>query len=93
MGEIAEALRKANEPVDGSETEADPGLRHNEETSGEITAALSRANAVSAGRIPTDEGDAKDTSAGNQAATARQAAKPLNPEINGFPAGSAGSSA
>ncbi|MCP4038996.1 MAG: CpsD/CapB family tyrosine-protein kinase [bacterium] len=52
MGEIAEALRKANEPVDSSDTEStETALRHNEETSGEITAALSRAQAVSNGLL------------------------------------------
>ncbi len=55
MGEIAEALRKANEAVDSNEPSNDgPSLRHNEQTSGEITAALSRAQAVEAGAPPAD---------------------------------------
>ncbi len=54
MGEIAEALRKANESVDGSKVETDPTLRKNEETSGEITAALSRASADCEDRAPSE---------------------------------------
>lgn len=54
VGEIAEAMRKANEAVDGSETEAEAVPRHNEETSGEITAALSRASAKADGRQPIE---------------------------------------
>jgi Mrp family chromosome partitioning ATPase len=74
VGEIAEALRKANESVDGSDTEAAPSAKtapkqstaYEEQTSGEITAALSRANAVSAGLIE-DEHTAADekTNAGH----------------------------
>lgn len=62
MGEIAEALRKANEAVDSSDgSEKKTTLRHNEETSGEITAALSRAQAVDAGLLPKDETPAVET--------------------------------
>ena len=55
MGEIADALRKANQPVDGSdasdaskvEVEVEAGTnvvpRHSEETTGEVTAAMNRA--------------------------------------------------
>ena len=57
MGEIAEAMRKANEAVDTSDVESEAVPRHNEETSGEITAALSRASAVSGGRLPGEEGE------------------------------------
>ncbi|MDP6981221.1 MAG: CpsD/CapB family tyrosine-protein kinase [Myxococcota bacterium] len=58
MGEIAEALRKANQAVDANDPSNEaPGLRHNEETSGEITAALSRAQADEAGTLPPDTGD------------------------------------
>ena len=57
MGEIAEALRKANEAVEQNDPaeKTTPTLRHNEETSGEITAALSRAQAVDAGLLPKDD--------------------------------------
>jgi succinoglycan biosynthesis transport protein ExoP len=54
VGEIAEAMRKANEAVDGSKTKAEAVPRHNEETSGEITAALSRASAKPDGHLPTE---------------------------------------
>ena len=63
MGEIAEALRKANEPVDGSDPQTDVKQPLNEETSGEIAAALSRANVATAapGSVEeTDEAEAQE---------------------------------
>lgn len=70
MGEIAEALRKANEAVDGTDAETgEPRLRHNEETSGEITAALSRAQAISEGLLP-------ENSEGSQRGPSKSPRKP-----------------
>lgn len=63
MGEIAEAMRKANEAVDKSEPEAENVPRHNEETSGEITAALSRASAASSARLPAETDESVDPAA------------------------------
>lgn len=71
MGEIAEALRKANEAVDQTDPqEQSPTLRHNEETSGEITAALSRAQAVNAGLISPEEAAENAASASSPPAPA-----------------------
>jgi len=57
VGEIAEALRKANEPVDGSRGETNPASRSNDETAGEITAALSRASSA---KSPPSSADPED---------------------------------
>lgn len=81
MGEIAEAMRKANEPVDGSEAETEAIPRHNEETSGEITAALSRASAVSGGRLPTDTDADADARATSRAVDANEAPRVVPGDI------------
>ncbi len=80
MGEIAEALKKANEAVDANDpAEQTPTLRHNEETSGEITAALSRAQAVGAGLLPKDPGHTGETA--RTAAPTRPSTQPVTPVI------------
>ncbi len=57
MGDIAEALRKANEPVDGGEVMTDQTARNDDETSGEITAALRRAKKTTTAKKPQDDPD------------------------------------
>jgi len=71
VGEIAEALRKANEPVDGSKVETDSKPRNDDgrsdgrpgDTSGEISAALSRAGTAAAQRTPSDAEDSPSSQA------------------------------
>ncbi len=63
MGEIAEALRKANQPVDGSKVETDPKPRNVDDTSGEITAALSRASTSAAQHTPSHAEDSPSSRA------------------------------